>query len=585
MYNRRFSPVMLACAAAISLFSAGVQAQTTGNLNLLNNSSLGKGMSAAGARTFEALSSVNSKGPNSADGTAPNGNNNGSTTASVGTTGTTGGTNGSTITGTTGGGKYDSDVDSHDLQGPNKLTGGSSGDNYDLQGPNKLTGGGKYANDVDSWDLQGPNKLIGGNAAAGGLDWLKIVQVGAPIVAGLTGNDKIGQVAGIVGSGAQIYGAVSTGQDLTTQNYANIGNIALQTAALATNNTRIDQAAQLGTIATGAWNTYSAVKPNGTSGSAQGQMVQVGTTANGQAVYQSTVPTSTMQSGPSWGTMGTIAAGIAPQVGQVLGNANIGQAGALVGNVAAAYERNNGFQAGPTGYVNQVGAFVNNGFQAGAPGFTNQVGAFVSNGSGQSTGVPASVETRLPTGTPMPKPGANIDNYDFQGPSRPNAIPMPKPGGADNWDLQGPSSVNPINAIPMPKPGANFDNYDIQGQSFVTDPRVTNPDNFAVSKPLQVTNIKKPFQGSVGGMMADTDVAVSKPLQIGLPTLSQTVSNSVPVSSNSAPITAATTSSGPFIRRGGFTPEQAAAGVAAERAKLQQNAKNPLATPEIFWYQ
>lgn len=371
MSTRRFSPVVMACAAAIALVSVQVHAQTSG-ISLTNNASLATSMSAAGARSFEAKTSTtssNASGSTSSTptaggvGTSGTGTNTASgTTGSNGTavgtngTGTAGGTGSSgssTFSGTTDMANASTNQYSYNSNGQLVNTGTSSGE---FMGPPSPYGTGAVAGTVVG--------ATTGTAATGGMDWLKMVQIAAPVVAGLSGNSQIAQVAGLAGSGAQIYNAVSTGQELTAQNYANMANIALQGAALATNNTNIDKAAALGTLGTGAWNAYSALTPSTTNAAATAATgTLAGYSASGQPIYTSNVPTTA--AGPAagsafnWNAVASIAQTTAPSLGNITGNATIGQLGQAVGLTGQVYNQTGGFSNTPN--TQQLAGIVSNG--------------------------------------------------------------------------------------------------------------------------------------------------------------------------------------------------------------------------------
>ena len=291
MSKHRFNPIFLACASAVVLLGSHVNAQTTQSVNLMNNGSLQPGMSAQGARSYEikqysvgpeARGQVNNT-PN-AGTTANVGTPQGNTTANNGT-GNTGASGGTASTGNNSG-------SNSSVTGTTQVANASQ-NQYNGNGQIVGTGGQATGNPAVDNGFMGPMQPGAGatTGASGGADWLRIIQIAAPIVASVTGNQQIGQIAGIVGSGAQVYGALSTGQELTAQNYANIGNIALQTAALATNDPNIDRAARLGTIGLGAVNTYTALTSNraqtgGVQVGGTPLMVPVGQTATGQVVYQ-----------------------------------------------------------------------------------------------------------------------------------------------------------------------------------------------------------------------------------------------------------------------------------------------------------
>lgn len=351
MQKRRLSPVFLACSAAFSLLSFQANAQT---LNLTNNSSLSKGMTPKAVRTYETNKATKGADGNGVNGQSPDAggvagvgtgtgatNNNGTnggpyngnpTGNTVGTNGGTGG-NGSTINGTT------------------TMAGASPGYSYNSSGQLVANGSGSEFMGPPApgsgSEFMGPPNLGGGtNTAAAGMDWLKMVQIAAPVVAGITGNQKIAGIASIAGSGAQIYGQYTSGQELTMQNYANMGNIALQAAAMATNNTNIDKAAQISNLGTGAWNAYSAFQPATPAANASNGVL-AGYSASGQPIYQSTQQAANSGSVP-WGAVASIASTTAPQLGYITGNQTLGQVGAVAGLAGNVYTQTNGFNNTPT---------------------------------------------------------------------------------------------------------------------------------------------------------------------------------------------------------------------------------------------
>ncbi len=191
--------------------------------------------------------------------------------------------------------------------------------------------------------------VSGGGLATNGQttpDWLRMIQVAAPVVAGITGNQNVANVASIAGSGAQIYGQYTSGQELTMQNYANMGNIALQASAMATNNTNIDKAAQISNLGTGAWNAYSAFQPATPAANASNGVL-AGYSASGQPIYQSTQQAANSGSVP-WGAVASIASTTAPQLGYITGNQTLGQVGAVAGLAGNVYTQTNGFNNTPT---------------------------------------------------------------------------------------------------------------------------------------------------------------------------------------------------------------------------------------------
>ena len=363
MQTRRLSPVFLACAATFSLLSFQANAQT---LNLTNNSSLSKGMTPKAVRTYETNKATKGADGNGVNGQSPDAGG----VAGVGTgTGATNnnGTNGGPNGGTNGGPYNGTNIGTNGAGGGtgssnNSTITGSGGDFMGPPSPNQYNGNGGVTN--TGGDFMGPPSpnglgglsgaipgtvVSGGGLATNGQttpDWLRMIQVAAPVVAGITGNQNVANVASIAGSGAQIYGQYTSGQELTMQNYANMGNIALQASAMATNNTNIDKAAQISNLGTGAWNAYSAFQPATPAANASNGVL-AGYSASGQPIYQSTQQAANSGSVP-WGAVASIASTTAPQLGYITGNQTLGQVGAVAGLAGNVYTQTNGFNNTPT---------------------------------------------------------------------------------------------------------------------------------------------------------------------------------------------------------------------------------------------
>ena len=510
MQTRRLSPVFLACAATFSLLSFQANAQNA--FTLTNNQSLSQGMTPRGARSFDVPKSTTqsnqSGGTNaspSAGNSGSNGNGAGPTNGDpnggpyVGTNGAGGGTgssNNSTITGS--GGDFMGPPSPNQYNGNGQLVSNTGGDFMGPPSPNGLGGlSGAIPGTVVSGGGFGGIPGVGGLATNGQTtpDWLRMIQVAAPVVAGITGNQNVANVASIAGSGAQLYGQLSNGQDWTLQNYANMGNIALQTAALATNNPNIDRAAQLGNLGTGAWNAYTAMSggSNTAGGMNAGGAAQfVGYTNTGQPVYQSAQQATQSGSTP-WGAAANVAGNIAPQLGNITGNRMIGQVGAVAGLAGNVYNQTGGFNNSPTmgqvanvagqlGYatgnqgLGQVGQVanaagqINNGYRQGQqtynPGNSGTVNyaqpaTQSTNGVYQSpkpvydnvTGeqvLPGTPEYQAATATPMPKPQLVDDAY-----SNPTPMPKPQPVDASSTPKATQAEIDRFNSPLYAKPVSN----------------------------------------------------------------------------------------------------------------------------------
>lgn len=181
MFTRFLNPIVLVCSAFISISSMQVHAQSQSkNLDLVNNASLSSGMSTTAVRTYEQF------GKMPATGKIPNAVNTGTNRAIVGSSGT------STINGTT-------------------QMANASNNQYTLNnGQLVITGS---ANKGFAGSMQPGGYTIDTGATTSDTDWLKRVQIAAPIIASVTGNSQLGQIAGIAGSGAQIYNAISSGSE------------------------------------------------------------------------------------------------------------------------------------------------------------------------------------------------------------------------------------------------------------------------------------------------------------------------------------------------------------------------------------
>ncbi len=516
MQTRRLSPVFLACAATFSLLSFQANAQT---LSLTNNSSLSKGMTPKAVRTYETNKATKGAGGKGVSGQSPDAGG----VAGVGTgTGETNnnGTNGGPYNGTNGGPNNGTNIGTNGAGGGtgssnNSTITGSGGDFMGPPSPNQYNGNGGVTN--TGGDFMGPpspnglgglsgaipGTVVSGIPGVGGLatngqttpDWLRMIQVAAPVVAGITGNQNVANVASIAGSGAQLYGQLSNGQDWTLQNYANMGNIALQTAALATNNPNIDRAVQLGNLGTGAWNAYTALSggSNTAGGMNAGGAAQfVGYTPSGQPVYQSAQQATQSGSTP-WGAVANVAGNIAPQLGNITGNRMIGQVGAVAGLAGNVYNQTGGFNNSPTmgqvanvagqlGYatgnqgLGQVGQVanaagqINNGYTQGQqtynPGNSGTVNyaqpaTQSTNGVYQSpkpvydnvTGeqvLPGTPEYQAATATPMPKPQLVDDAY-----SNPTPMPKPQPVDASSTPKATQAEIDRFNSPLYAKPVSN----------------------------------------------------------------------------------------------------------------------------------
>ena len=456
----RFSPVALACAAVLSLMSMQVQAESAAQrpaqaklkVPELTTDKLGENMTPSAARTYDALTSATMSALT--DVKKPAGN--------VGTNGAGNGTNNGTNNGANNGGHGGGHGGANN---PSAVNNGSSG-NSTIAGTTNIA---NMAGIGSAVGMPGAGAIAGivgstnGIGAAGGTDWLKVVQVAAPVIAGLSGNAKVGQIAGIVGSGANVYGQISSGQDLTAANYANIGNIVLQASAVGSKDPNLLRAAQIGNVGVGVLNTYAAMTPNAAS-TAGGAMTQIGQTATGQAVYRT----------PSGATV--VVAGVNAS-GQPIYQTATSSASQPSGPTW-------GPNAAGTQPARALGELLNttNGrsYDPGSPGQQAAERAAMTTVNNTLDEAMAAWSTPTRSGQRDNSAGP-ADNYDLQN------VPS---GGVDNYDLQG------------RQPGSDVDNYDLQGSSANS--------TRAVSKPYRVTTnvTSKPYQVSSAVFEAEVDRSV-----------------------------------------------------------------------------
>ena len=530
----RFSSIALACAAVLSVMSMQVQAepaQSNFKVPSLTNENVSAGMTTAAVRTYDTLQSAltsaltdvkrpesgnvgtsgnGAKSNDIANGTSNNGTSNNGTSNNGTNVGNNGGANNpsavnnssgsSTIVGTTkpySGNPY--------ISG----SGAGSGSSY---GYGSGTGSGYGSN-------AGLPSMPGGNGS-GETDWLKVVQVAAPVIATLSGNAKVGQVVGIIGSGAQVYGQVSSGQELTAANYANIGNIALQAAAIGSKDPNLLRAAQIGNVSVGALNAYAAGKPNGAS-SAGSSMTKIGETSSGQAIYRdssgatvafagvnasgqavfqsaTSAPASnsvTNPSGSTWGSASRERMQVSP--GQMAADANaMARANGIpdYSNGETARSMSSVWNSG-SGSSPQPGSIspsqtaadkamvdIANGKLDRALAPEDAVKAAFMRGTVTSKFTPSSNSgsSSWNTGQISPEGAANaaargtpVDNSELQGQSyitEPRFVNNAN-SGSTSWNAGQISSDGALNAAAR---GTPVDNSELQGQSYVTDPRSVN---------------------------------------------------------------------------------------------------------------
>lgn len=425
----RFSPVALACTAALSFMSLQVHAgspapaktavekpaQPTFKVpELTNNASLSTGMTTSAARTYDALNPAAMsaltavKRPNGNVGT--DGAGNGSDKNGTTTNGTTVSNNG----GGNGGGNGDGNNSSSPAMPKPQVNPGLAGLKPQV---NPGVAGFPVGNDI------------------GGTDWLKVVQVAAPILASATGNQKFITAAGIVGSGANVYDAVTSGRELTGANYVNITNLVVQTAAVVTKDPNLIKAAAVTNTASSVLNVYSAMTPTKAS-TAGGAMTQIGKTETGQAVYRTPSGETVVVSG--------VTANGAP-IYQIATSSAVQPSGSTWGPTATGTQ--------PTRTVDELLNTTNE--RSYAPGSPSEKAAMLL------------VNNKLDAVLAGTGP---VDNYDLQN------VPS---GGVDNYDLQG------------RQPGSDVDNYDLQGGSANSTRVVRQPYRVTTkvaSKPLQTSS-------------------------------------------------------------------------------------------------
>ena len=410
---------ILFAATALAMASGAVFAQAKGSLNLTNSGTLTGNMSTDGVRSYKPTSTSTQGTTTTTGGQTP-----GASRNTVGTSSSTGVD--SSIGTSTGSGSNSSDSGSSSTT----VGGGSSGSG-------SSSGGLTTTNSNGLGDFVGPPDLSGLNTAIGttsclpgmsdcggstgvigsvigstgvntgtsgitnGLDLATLIQIGAPIIGAVTGNQTAAQIGSVIGSGASLYqsGSLIPNENWSASQWANLANIGVQVGAAANkDNSNWQTAANVATAGTTLLNGYNRQ---------QSQLVQVGVSSTGQPVYQQTttggaytgqtvyntttgVAQNVLLSGQTPGINGSSSvytAGtqyVSNQVGQVAGNAasglysNTSLGGLLgtVGNAGSQYVSNQvGQLTGNSTLSNLVGSGVRN--------VTNQVGQ---------------------TYTPMPKP-------------------------------------------------------------------------------------------------------------------------------------------------------------------------------------
>ncbi len=391
---------ILFAATALSLASGAVCAQTS--LNLTNSGTLAGNLSTEGVRSYNPTSAK-------AKGTATN--KSGETPgATVGTSslngvdssiGTSTGSNSSgssdTTTGssntTTGGGSADSGSGSGgtnsnglgDFVGPPYLPGlnDTVGGMACLPGMSDCGGSTGIIGGVIGGTGINPGvigSVINGTGVTNGIDWATIIQIGAPLIGAISGDQTAAQIGSLVGSGANLLqnGSLIPNENWTASQWANLANMGIQIGAAANRgNSNWQTAASVATAGTTVLNGYNALNNR-----QQSQLMQVGVSSTGQPVYQQITAGGAYSGQPTYGA----ATGVVQ---------NVLQAGQTPGiNVNELYVSKI-YTAGPQYARNQVGQVVGNtasGLYSSTPmsGLLGTVGTassqYVNNQVGQLTG-------------------------------------------------------------------------------------------------------------------------------------------------------------------------------------------------------
>ena len=432
---------ILFAATALAMASGAVFAQAKGSLNLTNSGTLTGNMSTDGVRSYKPTSTSTQGTTTTTGGQTP-----GASTNTVGTSSSTGVD--SSIGTSTGSGSNSSDSGSSST-----TVGGGSGSS----GSGSSSGGLTTTNSNGLGDFVGPPDLSGLNTAIGttsclpgmsdcggstgvigsvigstgvntgtsgitnGLDLATLIQIGAPIIGAVTGNQTAAQIGSVIGSGASLYqsGSLIPNENWSASQWANLANIGVQVGAAANkDNSNWQTAANVATAGTTLLNGYNALNNR-----QQSQLVQVGVSSTGQPVYQQTttggaytgqtvyntttgVAQNVLLSGQTPGINGSSSvytAGtqyVSNQVGQVAGNAASGlysntSLGGLLGTVG---------NAGSQYVTNQVGQLTGNSTLSNLVGsgvrtVTNQVGQTY-----KPTPKPLLIDVGDTPYTPTPKP-------------------------------------------------------------------------------------------------------------------------------------------------------------------------------------
>ena len=362
---------ILFAATALSLASGAVCAQTS--LNLTNSGTLAGNLSKDGVRSYNptpatakgtvtttsgetpgaTVGTSSSNGVDSSIGTSTGSNSSGSSNTTTGSSNTT-----------TGGGSTGSDsgsggTDSNglgDFVGPPYLTGlnDTVGGMACLPGMSDCgSGAGVIGSVIGSTGINpgAIGSVINGTGVTNGIDWATLIQIGAPLIGAVSGNQTAAQIGSLLGSGANLFqnGGLIPNENWTASQWANLANMGVQVGAAANkNNSDWQTAASVATAGTTVLNGYNALNNR-----QQSQLMQVGVSSTGQPIYQQAtaggaysgqttystatgVAQSVLQAGQTPGINGTAiyTAGtqyVSNQVGQVAG----GVAGSVVGNAAS----------------------------------------------------------------------------------------------------------------------------------------------------------------------------------------------------------------------------------------------------------
>ena len=218
--------------------------------------------------------------------------------------------------------------------------------------------------------------VINGTGVTNGIDWATIIQIGAPLIGAISGDQTAAQIGSLVGSGANLLqnGSLIPNENWTASQWANLANMGIQIGAAANRgNSNWQTAASVATAGTTVLNGYNALNNR-----QQSQLMQVGVSSTGQPVYQQITAGGAYSGQPTYGA----ATGVVQ---------NVLQAGQTPGiNVNENYV-NEIYPAGPQYARTQVGQLTGN---SALPGLIGSGVSSAANQIGQTfTTKPLVVET------------------------------------------------------------------------------------------------------------------------------------------------------------------------------------------------